>query len=126
MGPLPLPLPLPLHISPSPHLPISLSLSLSLPWALSTFMTIFCSSMRKALTIFSLTALWLSTPPYALKTVFCLLDMRAFSWLVAGVTPFSLRPVIGHLGTEGRFFRYWKTNLPPGVLTTFLLLLLVL
>ena len=43
-----------------------------------------------------------------LKTVFCLLDMRAFSWLVAGVTPFSLRPVIGHLGTEGRFFRYCK------------------
>ena len=81
-----------------------------------------------------------------LKTVFCLLDMRAFSWLVAGVTPFSLRPVMGHLGTEGRFFRYckrkrqcenlvkhrhkprrtWKTSLPPGVLTTFLLLLLVL
>ena len=43
-----------------------------------------------------------------LKTVFCLLDMRAFSWLVAGVTPFSLRPVIGHLGTEGRFFKYCK------------------
>ena len=45
-----------------------------------------------------------------LKTVFCLLDMRAFSWLVAGVTPFSLRPVIGHLGTEGRFFKYCKNN----------------
>ena len=43
-----------------------------------------------------------------LKTVFCLLDMRAFSWLVAGVTPFNFRPVIGHLGTEGRFFKYWK------------------
>ena len=43
-----------------------------------------------------------------LKTVFCLLDMRCFSWLVAGVTPFSLRPVIGHLGTEGRFFKYCK------------------
>ena len=45
-----------------------------------------------------------------LKTVFCLLDMRAFSWLVAGVTPFSLRPVMGHLGTEGRFFKYCKTR----------------
>ena len=41
-----------------------------------------------------------------LKTVFFLLDMRAFSWLVAGVTPFSFNPVIGHLGTDGRFFKY--------------------
>jgi hypothetical protein len=29
---------------------------------LRTFMTIFCSSMRKARTIFSRTALWLKTP----------------------------------------------------------------
>ena len=49
-----------------------------------------------------------------LKTVFCLLDMRAFSWLVAGVTPFSLRPVMGHLGTEGRFFRYWGEGVRGG------------
>ena len=34
--------------------------------------------------------------------------MRAFSWLVAGMSHFSLRPVIGHLGTDGRFFKYWK------------------
>ena len=41
-----------------------------------------------------------------LKTVFCLLNMRAFSWLVAGMSHFSLRPVIGHWGTDGRFFKY--------------------
>merc|ERR1719347_2151784 len=83
-------------------------------------MTIFCSSMRKALTIFSLTALCERTPPYALYTVLCLLESLAFSWLVAGFTPFNLRPVMGHLGTEGRFFKYWKTSFPPGVLTIFL------
>ncbi len=38
-----------------------------LPCALRTFMTIFCSSMRKARTIFSRTALWERTPPYALR-----------------------------------------------------------
>ena len=34
--------------------------------------------------------------------------MRAFSWLVAEMSHFSLRPVIGHWGTDGRFFKYWK------------------
>ena len=34
--------------------------------------------------------------------------MQAFSWLVAGMSHFSLRPVIGHLGTDWRFFKYWK------------------
>ena len=45
---------------------------------------------------------------------------------VAGLTPFSFSPVMGHLGTDGRFFRYWKTSLPPGVLTFFTRLDLVL
>ena len=45
---------------------------------------------------------------------------------VAGLTPFSFRPVMGHLGTEGLFFRYWKTSFPPGVLTFFTRLDLVL
>ena len=52
--------------------------------------------------------------------------MRDFSWLVPGLIPLSLRPVMGHLGTVGRFLRYWNTNFPPGVLTVFLLLDLVL
>ena len=45
---------------------------------------------------------------------------------VAGLTPFSFRPVMGHLGTEGLFFRYWNTSFPPGVLTFLTLLDLVL
>merc|ERR1719346_789964 len=83
------------------------------PWAFNTFITIFCSSMRKARTIFSLTALWLNTPPYALDTVFRRFESLVFSWFVAGLTPFNLSPVIGHFGTDGLFFKYWKTSLPP-------------
>ena len=37
---------------------------------------------------------------------------RLFSWFVAGFTPFSFSPVMGHLGTLGLFLRYWNTSLP--------------
>merc|ERR1740122_227936 len=40
------------------------------PWSRIRRLTSFCSSIKKARTIFSRTALWLKTPPYALKTFF--------------------------------------------------------
>ena len=65
-------------------------------------------------------------PPYALKTFLCLKDNLFRSAGLLGLIPFKLTPVIGHFGTDGRFFKYWKTNLPPGVRTFFLLFELVL
>ncbi len=56
-------------------------------------------------------------PPYALKTFLCLRLCLARSQDLMGLIPLSLTPVMGHLGTEGRFFKYWKTSLPPGVRT---------
>ena len=43
--------------------------------AFKTFMTIFCSSMRKARTIFSRTALWLKTPE-----IFKILKSKKFAF----------------------------------------------
>ena len=44
-------------------------------------------------------------------------ELEAKETYVAGVTPLSLKPVTGHLGTLGLFLRYWNTSRPPGVLT---------
>ena len=67
-----------------------------------------------------------NSPPYALYTFLCLSECRDFSDGLIGLTPFNLIPVMGHFGTFGRFFRYWNTNLPPGVRTIFRLLDFVL
>ena len=56
------------------------------------------------------------SPPYALKTFLCLRLSLGLSQGLVGVMPLSLMPVIGHLGTDGRFLRYWNTSFPPGVL----------
>lgn len=85
--------------------------------ALITLTTIFCSSMRKARMIFSLTHLWHNTPPYALFTVFFLLQRRERSCGRAGWMPLSLSLHWPHLGTFFGFLRYWYTSLPPGVRT---------
>lgn len=77
------------------------------PEALVTFTTIFCSSIKKARRILSLTHWWQRTPPYALVTVFFLLDMRERSIGLAGVMPLSFSLHCPHLGTRLGFFRYW-------------------
>merc|ERR1719342_1182181 len=82
---------LPAHLNETLHESFSV---IYFPWFLRTLATIFCSSIRKALTIFSL----------------------------EGLTPLRARPVWGHLGTEGLFLRYWNVRRPPGVLTIFRLL----
>ena len=56
------------------------------------------------------------SPPYALKTFLCLRLSLGLSAGLVGLIPLSLIPVIGHLGTDGRFLRYWNTSFPPGVL----------
>lgn len=94
--------------------------------AFSTFTTIFCSSIKKARIILSFTHLWQSTPPYALLTVFFRLHMRDLSIDRAGWIPRNLSLHWPHLGIFFGFFKYWYTNLPPGVRTTRLLLLFVL
>merc|ERR1711956_12742 len=96
------------------------------PWSRIRRLTSFCSSIKKARTIFSRTALWLKTPPYALKTFFLRRDSLFLSAGLLGLIPFSLTPVMGHFGRAGLFLRYWNTNLPPGVRTFFLRFDLVL
>merc|ERR1740122_679101 len=96
------------------------------PWSRIRRLTSFCSSIKKARTIFSRTALWLKTPPYALKTFFLRRDSLFLSAGLLGLIPFSLMPVMGHFGRAGLFLRYWNTNLPPGVRTFFLRFDLVL
>jgi len=64
---------------------------------LSTFFTIFCSSMRKARMIRSRTAFPHRVPPYARLTVFCRFEMDIiFSGLNRG-SPISAMPVSPHV-----------------------------
>lgn len=65
----------------------------------------------------SFTHLWQSTPPYALLTVFFRLHMRDLSIDRAGWIPRNLSLHWPHLGIFFGFFKYWYTNLPPGVRT---------
>ena len=56
--------------------------SFPLPLAINIFLTIFCSSTKKARMIFSLTAMPARTPPYALDTVLYLIFFIILSKLV--------------------------------------------
>jgi hypothetical protein len=76
-------------------------------WALSTLLTIFCSSMRKARTTRWRTQRGQRQPPYERLTVFMRRDMRLHSTGRAGTTPLSLILQSPHLGNDGFFLMYW-------------------
>lgn len=95
-------------------------------FAFMTRTTIFCSSMRNALTILFLTHWWHLEPPYDLETFLCRLDMDIHLMGLAGVIPFNFLLQSPHFGVVPNFLTYKQTSLPPGVLETFLRLDLVL
>lgn len=116
--------------------------------SLSTFFTIFCSSIKNALTTRSFTQFEHRDPPYARWTVFFGREIVAYSRgrragicnskaasveliqvlqvtvLHAGktwkavLTPGSLIPQSPHFGGLPFFLMCWYRNFPPGVLTT--------
>ena len=113
-------------VIPMSYLYIYFDAFLAASCAFNTRTTIFCSSMRKALTILCLTHLWHLDPPYALVTVFNLLVIDCSSRGLAGVIPCNFTLQSPHTGIDPNFFVYRYTNLPPGVFDTLLRLLLVL
>merc|ERR1719244_1266281 len=74
--------------------------------ALRTRTTIFCSSIKNARMILSLTAAAQRLPPYALDTRLCLFGMFFNAVGRAGLMPCSLTPVSPHRGILAAFFWY--------------------
>lgn len=72
----------------------------------STFLTIFCSSIKNARMILSLTTLWSKQPPYTLCTVLFFFDKCLLLSLLGLMffRPLSLTPVAPHLAADTGFF----------------------